>query len=154
MSPRKSKISPLVVVLCFAGGACILVVAAGIHAAVRFKDRTVARTNSYRITEAMDAFREHYKRFPEGSAEEAIKALRGLNSDGKVFLDLRSLIDQQLHDPWGEPYCLLRSEVGEKPIFYSKGPDRINDGYAPDSDDLGAEQPKQEAQQDAPSNGG
>jgi hypothetical protein len=154
MPPRKHKISLLSVVLCVAGGGCILVVATGIHAAIRFKDSTVARTNSYRISEAMDAYREHYKTFPEGSAEETIEALRGLNSDRKVFLDLRSLMDQQLNDPWGEPYCLLRSEGGAKPIFYSKGPDRTDDGYAPDSDDLGAEQPKQEAQQAGTSNGG
>jgi hypothetical protein len=154
MTPRKSKITPLKVVLCVAGGACVLVVAAGVHAAIRFKDSTVARTNSYSLNEAMDAYREHYKKYPGGSAEETIEALRGLNSDGKLFLDSRWLMDQQLNDPWGESYCLLWSEDGVKPIFYSKGPDRIDDRYAPNSDDLGAERPKKEAQQDAPSNGG
>lgn len=142
MTWEKSKVSPRLAALCVVGGVCIWLLAGAVHAAIRFKDSTTARTNSYTITAAMGTFRERYKRYPDGSAEEVLEALRGRNPEGVVFLELRSLMGQQLNDPWGEPYCLLRGEGGAKPIFYSKGPDRVDSGCAPDSDDLGAIQPK------------
>jgi len=151
MNSKKSNVSLRLILLCVVIGACVLFVALGAFSAVRFRDSTLARTNSYRITEAMNAYREHYKREPEGAAEEVIDALRGRNPEGVVFLDLRSLMEEQLKDPWGEPYCLLRRDSGSKSVFYSKGPDRMDDRGKPKSDDLGVDQPKQ-AQQVAAGN--
>ena len=142
MNPKRSNVSLRLVILCVVVGACILFVAGGIFSAIRFRDSTVARTNSYRITEAMNNYRERYKREPGGEADEAIAALRGRNPDGVVFLDFRSLMEQQLKDPWGEPYCLLRGDGGSKSVFYSKGPDRVDNKGKSGSDDLGVDQPK------------
>jgi hypothetical protein len=141
MAPKKRKVPLWLVALCVVGGLCVLIVGAGIHTVIQYKDRTVARTNAYRLTDAVGNYIQHYKRYPSGPADEVIEELRGRNPDGVVFLELSSLMDGQLIDSWGEPYCLLRPKDLSKPVFYSKGPDRTDDMLSPDSDDLGNAQP-------------
>jgi hypothetical protein len=137
MAPKKRKVPLWLAALCVVGGLCVLIVAVGIRAAIQFKDRTVANTNAHRLTEAVDSYIQHYRRYPSGPADRVIEVLRGRNPEGIVFLELSSLMDGELIDPWGEPYCLLRPKDFSKPVFYSKGPDRNDDMLSPDSDDLG-----------------
>ena len=83
-----------------------------------------------RAMKVVDAMASHYKEFgqwPAGGHADIIKALRGDNPKGIVFLDVPDEFvtsNGELADPWGTPYRLSVDQKTKRATVQSAGPDR------------------------------
>ena len=96
-----------------------------------------ARATAQSLTAAFAAYRSDYGIEPTGSYSEIVTALRGNNPRKIVYFEAARkafTASGELVDPWGSPYVVNRSDPGN-PRFYSIGPNKVDDGDVPGSDD-------------------
>jgi hypothetical protein len=98
---------------------------------------SMAQQHIQSINRALQRYQEDYSGdYPQGDANKIIEQLEGDNQQGVVYLFWPRL------DPWKEPYILKKSQKGTLPIFYSSGPNKVDDGCRPDSDDISVQSTK------------
>lgn len=106
-------------------------------AASRRRDQ--AHFDASQLTWALKTYYAEYGTAPTRPHVEIIRALIGANPRKIVFLDpdLKQLnSSNELLDPWGLPYRIDTSDPAN-PRIYSFGPNKHDDGDAPQTDDIG-----------------
>ena len=85
------------------------------------------------IDVALSAYHAEYRAYPTGAAAVILGSLEGSNPKGIVFLPKGRGRD----DPWRKPFFLKKgASATSRPEYYSSGPDGIDEGLAPGSDDI------------------
>ena len=85
-----------------------------------------AAAMSTKLIEAMHRYHKEYGRWASGSHAEVIRALRGDNEKGIVFLEVpdeQLNENEELRDPWGTPYRLSVDPKTQRARVHSAGPD-------------------------------
>ena len=88
---------------------------------------------------ALKAYYSEFGTSPTGTHSKIIRALLGSNPRSIVFYEpnpKQLTTGGELLDPWDIPYCIDTSDAA-KPRIYSFGPNKLDDGGAPQSDDIG-----------------
>jgi len=98
------------------------------------------------LDKATDEYFAEYQHYPEGETATLLRCFAGknptLNPKDIVFLGREDkappgdLGPAALKDAWGHPFLCLRRTPEGRPVFYSAGPDGIDQQGAPGSDDI------------------
>jgi len=102
-------------------------------------ERTKTANELRAISSALEAYHIENKSYPSGTGDEILNALEGDNLLPNDRNSYKSAIYIELpdhKDEWGKNYILKLSIEGEKPIFYSSGPNLIDDRCIEGSDDI------------------
>jgi Type II secretion system (T2SS), protein G len=124
----------------------VVVIILVISAAVRNRPVcgvSVPKTDLANLQSALEDYRSVLGGYPQGTAAQILDALRGENTDSKVFLTVspqRLNASGEYLDPWHTPYRVAFSPTG-KPHFYSFGPNRQDDQERKGSDDITLDAP-------------
>ena len=94
-----------------------------------------AREDLKRIVEALNAYYALHHAMPHGNNARIMKEMNDPGGPCERYLSGRLNATGEFADPWGNPYRIGVSNPGF-PWAYSFGPGRVDDGGAPDSDDL------------------
>jgi hypothetical protein len=113
---------------------------AWIEKELRKLKETEARSESKCIGQAIDVYRVVCGEYPMGSNKQILDSLTG-NNPKRVGFILFGDKGRNRTDPWGEEYQVLPRPAGERPQFFSKGPNRINESDNPSADDIHFWQP-------------
>jgi len=102
-------------------------------------ERTKTANDLRAISSALEAYYIESKSYPSGTADEILNTLEGDNLLSKGSNSYQPVIYLELpdhKDEWGKDYILKPSIEEAKPIFYSSGPNLIDDRCYEGSDDI------------------
>ncbi len=100
--------------------------------------RLLAETDLMTLQGGMEAYRNAFGKYPNGTAAQILSALRGETTNSKAFLVVlprRVNAAGEYTDPWRTPYHIAFDASG-KPHVYSSGPNRQDEQGRKGSDDI------------------
>jgi Type II secretion system (T2SS), protein G len=115
-----------------------------------------ARSELVMISKAVESHHNEWGMYPdEGQSATQILVILStpIRGGGPLLLNLWQGKNVTPRDPWGREYCMKSGNYERPPLFYSAGPNGIDDQLHPGSDDIRIT-PNKNAQQVGSSNGG